>query len=1037
MKEREDYRSKKALAIGAGIAAAVVVAVGGTVAFIKSRPNSTAVNNVVENQITNSVTTNDTNEVVNNEVSNTSTNSTTNKGNTVVNNTVENNVVSNNTTETNNSTTNTTTKPVSTNNNHSSDFQQGTNTQTNSQNTTLTQEFVQETVVEGKKNVKVYDERDVEWTPLSLAAISGAVQISKTNLDVVKNAYVNGIIVEDADESYVAHVGDTITYEIKITNNNSKAKTFNSYDVIPEGTKLVEDSISDGGVEKDGKISWKTTVNPKKTVYLTFDVIVQKDIKVVKNKATVNGVPTNETKTPIVTSEKEVLVLDSEGKIMDGVTVATAGQTLLYTIRVRNTSDVEGVANISDTIDTEAITVQEDTITENGSYIDGTIKWDKVVVPAGGRAKLQFKATVNEDGEFSVITNKANVNGHDTPDAKIPYIEVEKTPSVAFAKNNDIYTYTITLTNNSELSGTTNVSDKVPEGTAFVEGSIVGNGVYDKDTNTITWNKVEVKPGKTVLSFNVRVRTATVDAIKNTATVGDQDVPSEDVPVAKLKIEKTIVDEDVNKQYKIGEKVDYVITVTNLGSKDLTNVVVKDDLTVRDSINSKVATVTSIKVGEKTITDVSSYISTENNDGDAILVITIPELKVEDKQAEIKLEYTVTADDVGVGNHKIINKATVVTDEIPDPTPDPKDPEVVTDNYTTVQVSKKWDDANNQDGKRADSVRVTLKANGKDADASMNVNKPSVELNDSNEWKYEWVKVLADIDEKPIQYTIEEDDVTFEENGETRKYDKDIKIVSADERYTVIEVTNTHEPIPYNEDPDDPDVKPGTITITKVWNDKDNQDGKRPESITVHLIGTIKGDDGKDVEVSSAEYQVKKSENWTKTISSLPKYNSGKEITYTVTEDTVDNYTTEAIPAVSDGKVSITNSHTPELYNKNGELTITKSWNDNNNQDGKRPESITVHVIGTIKNDDGSNKEVSNKEYNITPEDWTITVTELPKYNSGKEITYTVTENAIANYTIETIPAVVNGQVTITNTHEPEKFNTNGKVTVNKSLGRR
>ena len=468
--------------------------------------------------------------------------------------------------------------------------------------------------------------------------------------------------------------------------------------------------------------------------------------------------------------------------------------------------------------------------------------------------------------------------------------------------------------------------------------------MYDDTTKTITWSKVEVKPGKTVVSFDVRVRSATVDPIKNTATVGDLDVPSDDVPVAKLKIEKNIIDEESSKQYKIGEKVNYVITVTNLGSKDLTNVVVKDDLTVRDTINSKVATVTSIKVGEKTITDVSSYISTENNDGDAILVITIPELKVEDKQAEIKLEYEVTAEDVGVTNHKIINSATVVTDEIPNPTPDPKDPEVETDNYTTVQVSKKWEDNNNQDGKRAASVKVTLKADGKDADASLNVANSSVELNDSNNWKYDWVKVLADIDGKAITYTVEEDDVTFEENGETRKYDKEVKVISVSDVSTVIEVINTHEPIPYNEDPEDPDVKPGTITITKAWGDVHNQDGKRPASITVHLIGTIKDDQGNDVEVSSVEYQITAADGWTKTITDLPKYNAGKEIIYTVTEDAIDDYTTNPIPAVNDGKVKIENIHTPELYNKNGELTITKSWKDENNQDGKRPESITVVI---------------------------------------------------------------------------------------------
>ena len=1036
MKEREDYRSKKALAIGAGIATAIIVAVGGTAAFIKSRPDSTAVNNVVENQITNTATiddtTNSTQNVSINEVTNTSTDSTSNKGNTTTNNTT-------------NSTTNTTTvvnivnSNPSTNNGTAKDLNKNTtaNKVTNTTNNTTTdntkmEEFVQTTVVEGKKNVKVYDERDVEWSPLALAAISGVIEVSKPNIESTKYAYVNGIVVENMEESYVAHVGDEITYVIKIANNGSKAKTINSYDSIPEGTKLVEGSITNDGVENSGKISWKTTIKAGKTVELSFKVVVEKEITVVKNTATVNGEPTNEVETPVVTSEKVVHVLDSEGNIMDGVTVASAGQRLLYIIRVKNTSKVAGVANVSDTIDTEAITVDEESITEGGNYTDGTITWDNVEVPANGRAKLQFEATVNSDGEFNVISNKANVNGHDTPDAKIPYITIEKKPSVAFAKNNDIYTYSIELTNNSEITGKTTVFDKIPEGTAFVEGSIVGNGKYDDTTKTITWDEVEVKPGTTTVSFNVRVRSATVDAIKNTAKVGDVDVPSDDVPVAKMKVEKTIVDEDSNKEYKVGEKVKYVITVTNLGSKDLSNVVVKDDLTVHDDNNSKVATVTSIKVGNTTLSNVDSYVSTENNGGDAILVITIPTLTVEDKEAEIKLEYEVTAGDVGVGNHKIINSATVQSDEIPDPIPDPKDPEVVTDNYTNVQVSKEWKDNNDQDGKRPASVRVTLKANGKDADSSMNVSIPSVELNDSNEWKYEWIKVLADIDGKAITYTVEEDDVTFEESGETRKYDSKVEVVSTTDRVTTLKVTNTHDPIPYNETPEDPDVKPGTITIKKVWDDKDNQDGKRPESVTVHLIGTIKDDNGADVEISSAEYQVKASEGWSKTIKDLPKYNSGKEITYTVTENKVDEYTTKDIPAVSDGKVSVTNTHEPELYNGDGEIEVTKSWDDKDNQDGMRPDSVTIHLIGTIKNDDGSTKQVSSAEYTISKDAWKVTIEKLPKYNSGKEITYTVTEDAISKYKTETIPAIKDGKVTVTNTHTPEKFNDNGEITVKK-----
>ena len=56
------------------------------------------------------------------------------------------------------------------------------------------------------------------------------------------------------------------------------------------------------------------------------------------------------------------------------------------------------------------------------------------------------------------------------------------------------------------------------------------------------------------------------------------------------------------------------------------------------------------------------------------------------------------------------------------------------------------------------------------------------------------------------------------------------------ERNTDYKVINKHDPIPYNEDPDDPEVKPGTITVTKVWEDDNNRDGLRAD-VKVTLVG--------------------------------------------------------------------------------------------------------------------------------------------------------------------------------------------------------
>ena len=178
-----------------------------------------------------------------------------------------------------------------------------------------------------------------------------------------------------------------------------------------------------------------------------------------------------------------------------------------------------------------------------------------------------------------------------------------------------------------------------------------------------------------------------------------------------------------------------------------------------------------------------------------------------------------------------------------------------------------------------------------------------------------------------------------------------------------------------------------TVSGAKTWNDAENQDGKRPESITVHLLA-----DGTEV----AKKTVTAADEWKWSFDGLDKYAAGKEIAYTVTEDAVTDYETAV-----DG-YNITNTHTPEKITVSGE----KTWNDAENQDGKRPESITVHLLA-----DGT--EVGKKTVTAADE-WKWSFEGLDKYAAGKEIAYTITEDAVTEY-----DTAVDGY-NITNTYLPE-----------------
>ena len=110
------------------------------------------------------------------------------------------------------------------------------------------------------------------------------------------------------------------------------------------------------------------------------------------------------------------------------------------------------------------------------------------------------------------------------------------------------------------------------------------------------------------------------------------------------------------------------------------------------------------------------------------------------------------------------------------------------------------------------------------------------------------------------------------------------------------------------------------------------------------------------------------------------------EIVYTITEAPVSGYTTEI-----DG-FNVTNTYTPETTT----ITGSKTWNDADDQDGKRPESITISLLA-----DGT--EIKTVE--VKPDEtgaWTWSFTGLPKYRDhGAEIVYTIAEAPVAGYTTE------------------------------------
>ncbi|WP_373105539.1 Cna B-type domain-containing protein [Gemella morbillorum] len=292
---------------------------------------------------------------------------------------------------------------------------------------------------------------------------------------------------------------------------------------------------------------------------------------------------------------------------------------------------------------------------------------------------------------------------------------------------------------------------------------------------------------------------------------------------------------------------------------------------------------------------------------------------------------------------------------------------------TNIDIAgkKTWDDANNQDGKRPDKIKVILK---KTVDGTTTtVAEKEVKADTDGNWKYEFNNLPKYENGKLITYSIDEEDVP----GYKKSKDG-------------YNLKNTRTP------------EKVSIAGVKSWDDGNNQDGKRPDKIKVILNKTV---DGQTTKVT--EKEVTKENNWSYEFNDLPKYENGKEITYSIDEEAVPGYEKS-----TDG-YNLKNKYTPEKVSIAGK----KIWDDKNNQDRKRPDKIKVILNKTV---DGVKTKVTEKEVTVLT-NWRYEFNNLPKYENGKEITYSIDEEAVPGY-----EKSVEGY-NLKNTHTPEKVAISGK----------
>ena len=275
----------------------------------------------------------------------------------------------------------------------------------------------------------------------------------------------------------------------------------------------------------------------------------------------------------------------------------------------------------------------------------------------------------------------------------------------------------------------------------------------------------------------------------------------------------------------------------------------------------------------------------------------------------------------------------------------------------SVQGTKTWQDNDNQDGVRPEQVTIKLLADGVETGQTAVANA-------ANNWTYEFSNLPKNKAGKAISYSVQEE-----------------AVAEYTASYQAYNVTNSHTP------------GQTSHTVQKVWDDGQNQDGLRPVELKVQLYA----DDqkyGDEVSLTAAN-------NWTYTWSQLPEKAKGKAISYQAREVAVPEGYQADQPSTQATVTTLTNRHTPEVTSVSG----TKTWQDNNNQDGVRPERIKVNLLadGVLK----ASKEVS------AADNWSYSFDNLPKFAAGQAVVYTITEDAVAEYSTQ-----VEGY-NLTNSHTP------------------
>lgn len=410
------------------------------------------------------------------------------------------------------------------------------------------------------------------------------VELETPPVDVVVPEKGIVTIHKQADKK-IAKPGETVTYTVTVTNQ----KGFDVHDVVVTDANNFAGSITavNGADYTFENGEFHIAMIPAGgTVELTYTYVVEiGDVPthILENIATAHvpgtgpddpdeDIPSNPVDVEVPGSETETKIPDlSIIKTVDKDT-AIAGETLNYTITVKNSGEGDAENVLIKDFFTGVGTlnfVAMDGVVDNG---DGT--FTVALVKAGESVDLHFTYVVQE-GDAPEVLNAAIVK-EPTPPA-----DIEKSADKQIAKVNEIVTYTIKVTNNSEETLTNML---VTDTNNFAGEIDAKDGKGYKYNGDGTWTIEALEPGQSIdIVYTYTMQSEDESVIENTADVKyshngeDYSIPSNPVDVEKPDDGVVTIRKAADKTMaEPNEVVTYTVTIHNGKDYDLTNVRLTD-----------------------------------------------------------------------------------------------------------------------------------------------------------------------------------------------------------------------------------------------------------------------------------------------------------------------------------------------------------------------------------------------------------------------------------------------------------------------------